>query len=165
MAQMRDLTPEILQFRGCVTKVWNECFANKTSDDQHYYWANACVELFRALVLYPIEKEEHELFADQHDNLRKPLPFLHVQPLNNSRIMINDACDKMFGTWCFEDPAYVSAGDAELHFIWFFDWDIFSKRNFEYVMVAIKSSKKYPEAAGRAALIRTDEVKFLFDAP
>ena len=160
---MRDVTPEITSYRKCVVEVWNDFFANKADADQHDCWANACVELFRALVLHPIDRDEQQLFPDHHGHEREPLRFLHVEPIGTCEILFNNVPNKQFGSWTFERPASITAGDADLRFVWFFDWSWERQRSFEFILVRTATSTKYPQAADRYALVRTADVKVLFD--
>ena len=160
---MKDITAEMLQFRDCAVETWNGFFASKAIEDQVEYWDKACVELFRALVLWPIERDFETVFPSYKAQAQKPLMFLHVEPAGNPEILINERKGEAYGVWGWNRPTYVSAGDADLRFRWYFDWNQHDKRSFEYVLTYIVSSNKIQDAEDRYALIESTKVRFLFD--
>jgi hypothetical protein len=160
---MRDVTQLVHRYRECVLGIWNRYLASPNPEncfDVHDRWADACVPLFRTLVLYPCGHDDPHIFPDYRGE-QYPLPYIRIEPLANSEILINEAINS--GIWNWNAPTHVGPDDTDLRFIAFFDWSVLDERSFEFVKVSIFDSNKYPEAKGREALIKTADVKFIFD--
>ena len=97
------------------------------------------------------------LRSGEHDMLS----YIQINPIRESEILINAAIDS--GVWNWNAPTHVGPNEADLRFIEFFDWAIYEKRSFEFVKVSIIGSRKYPDAKSKQALIKTEDVQFLFD--
>ena len=160
---MTDITQLVQRYRECVLGIWNQFLANPNTEDRfdiHDRWADACVPLFRALVLYPSDHDDLGLFPVYRAE-RKALPYIRVEPITTCEILINASIDS--GLWDWNAPTHIGRNDSDLRFISFFDWSVLKERSFELVKVSIGGSLKYPEARGKQALIKTEDVRFIFD--
>jgi hypothetical protein len=149
---MKDVSNILDHFRVSARSVWNTAF---WPDPDFRNWDS--VEqfdevrriLFSELVLGKLEKE-----WPIHDIFIIPIPFLHVMPSSQTiPIMIqNPRSDRSRGYW--DHPVnQISKGEAELHFLDFFDWDRMDYLDFHYYRVQIARFNTQPELVGREALI------------
>src|SRR5262249_7695619 len=149
-------------YRTCATEIWNRFFVKgedpyqlPDSWDRRDRWADACTHLFRALVLYPLDLDEEKLMPEYWGEIQ-PLLYFHVEPNGVTEILINTTTDAHCGIWSYKHPTEAKTGDFDLRFRVFFDWDSLNSRSFEWVETLIVESAKFPETAGRRALVRTD---------
>ena len=159
---MQDATLLFYRYRECVLEVWNQYLANPNQEDRfdvHDRWADACVPLFRAMVLYPLDHDDPEIYPDYRGE-KKALQYIRIEPIKECEIFINENINS--GLWTWNQPTTIGPNQAELRFIKYFDWAYLQKRSFEYVNVLIVKSSKYPDAKDKQALIKTDDIKFLF---
>jgi hypothetical protein len=119
------------------------------------------VPLFRALVLYPLDLDEEKLMPEYWGELQ-PLLYFHVEPFRLTDVRINTTTGAHSGDWSYKYPIEAMAGDIDLRFIVFFDWDRLNIRSFEWVETLIVKSPRFPET-GRRALVKTDNVTFMLD--
>lgn len=158
---VKDITLEVVKYRECALEIWNKHLVNPPCEyrfDAHDRWADACVHLFRALVLYPFGYEDERLSPDYRAECKEKA-YIHVVPTSRSEIRIEDRLES--GIWGL--PAYVEEGEVDLRFIAFFDWSVLSERSFEFVKVLIRESSKCPEFKGKQALIKADGLRFMLD--
>jgi hypothetical protein len=157
---MRDITDSCLRYRECVLGIWNEFLKNPPPDirfDVHDRWADACVSLFRAIVLYPMDYDAENLFPDYRAE-QEPLRVLRVVLVRECEVLITEKDNPTV-----RDPATVEPDDVDLRFISFWDWDVLGKREFEYVKALIVESKKHPERNNKIAFIKRNDSKIMFD--
>ena len=85
-------------------------------------------------------------------------PFVHVKLRSGdfAPIMINREIDS--GYWDF--PIRDFSKDAQFSFIRFFDWELLSVRDSQYVRIRIDAWPSHPEAVGRDALVEARHIIF-----
>src|SRR5437867_9762524 len=98
--QWDDVTSLMNGYRECVRHLWNTYFWKDA--DPHDDWDlrdnfnDIAVELFRALVLRKLDRDEAELLPDQVAP-RQPLGFLRVEAPSGSTIHINRSAEMTSG--------------------------------------------------------------------
>lgn len=158
---MRDITDIVQGYRECACHVWNTHFLPASPDwDERDRFADACVALFRGLVLLPLGRDV-DLQPDYRQPLL-PLRFVRVFPATNAEVIVNREVDSGYWDWGNPMPR-VEKDDMDLRFIHFFDWNLLGPRDFEFVRVLIATSEKFPAASGKHALIRSTEVTFSYN--
>jgi hypothetical protein len=162
---MDDVTPLFSTYRECVRHLWNAYFmpvAAPTQDwDIRDEFDTVARGIFSSLVLRPLGASGREL-APAWSAEPAPLVGFRVDPVveQGTPIHINRHLQRS-GYW--DHPVtQVRPADAELHLLRFFDFDQLGHRDFEYFEVVVRSSPKYPEIVGRAALIEFTSAKVLF---
>lgn len=105
--------------------------------------------LFQAIVLDPVR--QIELMYGQHQ------PSIRVELRSQfAPVMINR--DQDSGYWDF--PIRTVTSTARMSFVRFFDWDLLSFRDYQYVRVVIDEWSEHPECAGKHALVDSQSVAF-----
>lgn len=149
---MRDVSSIFDHYRISARAIWNTAFwpdaefRNWDSVDQFDEIQRI---LFCELVLAKLGREWPTL-----DVFRISVPFLRVVPsIDPAPIMIqNPRPDKPTGYW--DHPLNrISPGEAEMHFLRYFDWNRLDYADFRYYLVKIARFDTKPELAGRQALI------------
>jgi hypothetical protein len=148
---VKDITEVLDHFRISARAVWNNAFwpdpdcRNWDSADQFREIERI---LFQQLVL-----EKFEIDHFHHDVFRVPVPAIQIAPSNETRIMIQKPRPNA-ATGYWDDPVNtISPGQAELHFIEFFDWNHMDYRDFRYYHAEIAKFNDHPELVGREALL------------
>jgi hypothetical protein len=59
----------------------------------------------------------------------------------------------------------VNSDEVELRFIDFFDWDQAGFVDFQYYLVRVESSSKYPQIVGHRALVEVGYAKVFSESP
>jgi hypothetical protein len=157
---MRDVTDLFNRYRECVLSIWNGYLKEPDQDirfDVRDRWADACVFLFRALVLYPLDYDDPSILPEYRGE-QQAIRVIRVVPIKECEILINE--NPHSGVW---EPTTSNLEDVDLRFISFWDWDVLGKREFEYVKVLIDEWTKYPEKKNKLALIKTSDAKIMFD--
>ena len=158
---MKDITAIIDHYRISARSVWNTAFwpdhdfRNWDSIDQFHSVERI---LFDALVLSKLDKT-----IAIEDIFRKPIPYIRVVPSAPLvPIMIQaPRPDAPRGYW--DDPTNrVALGEAEIHFLAFFDWDQMNYRDLQYYHVWIAGFTDQPHLVGREALIERQHVNVVF---
>ena len=162
---MRDVTDLFSNYRNCVVQIWNGFFADRVDWDERDLWADACVSLFRAIVLYPLELEATPFLPEYRGGQHAPMRFFHVEPKNEEcEVFINREVGRDSGQWDWSRlNRDLKASDLDLRFVHFFDFGCLGTRTLEYLLVMVTASLKYPDAQARYALIRTDHARILLD--
>lgn len=151
--KMRDVSNIFDHYRISARTIWNTAFW-PDADFQNWDSAEVFDEvkriLFGELVLAKLEKE-----WPVADIFKVPIPFFHIVPSisHGTPIMIqNPRPDRPRGYW--DHPVNsVSPGEAELHFLAYFDWDEMDYVDFRYYLVKLATFETHPELVGREALI------------
>lgn len=151
---MRNIKSEIGAYREAVRHLWNSMFS--TLEESLRF--GICLELFEqiddliftALVCEPLGiRLNVKASFDPIINL-KVIPISLVAEVN---VMVNRSIPAS-GYW--DDPIKVmSASDADLAYIGFFDWDGYNVKDCAYYRVRIIDCKSQPNLIGRDALIET----------
>jgi hypothetical protein len=149
---MKEVTAIFDHYRVSARSVWNTAFwPDPDFRDWDFVEQYQSVErtLFDALVLAKLDKE---IPAD--DIFRKPISFFRVAPASPSvPIMVQRPCPETRNRY-WDDPVdRVSAGEVEMHFLAFFDWNQLDYRDLKYYHVRIAAFEEQPNLVGREALI------------
>lgn len=149
---MKDITNILDRYRLCARAIWNIAF---WPDDDLRNWDSVDQfdeiqrSLFSRMVLEKLGRE-----WPFGDIFRVPIPFLQIEPSSKSMpIMVqNPRPDKPIGYW--DHPLNrISPGQAEMHFIGYFDWNRLDCVDFRYYRVTIAKFDTKSELIGREALI------------
>lgn len=149
---MKDITNVFDHFRVCARSIWNTAF---WPDEDLRNWDSVDRFddlqriLFGQIVLGKLERE-----WPVEDIFRVPISFFRVEPSTESvPIMIqNPRPGKPIGYW--DHPLNrLSPGQAELHFLGYFDWNRLDYVDFRFYAVKIAKFDARSELIGREALI------------
>jgi hypothetical protein len=148
-----DVTPLMNDYRECVRHLWNTHFRSQADANLDWDMADQfnaiAAQLFEALVLTRVGSAGLHVQPDSWLP-RAVLDVLHVVVEHRSEIMVNR--DRDGGYW--DHPVTtVEAGELDLRFLQYFDWDVLGTRDLAYYRVRIVSSLKYPELVGKDALV------------
>ncbi len=151
---MNDVTGIMNDYRECARHIWNTC-CFKGLDRNDWEFRNRVYEielnLFRALVLYRLEREDTPL-KPANWCPQEVVMFLKLEASNRSNIFINREPEGRSGYW--DDPVdHFWKKELDLRFIHYFDWDELGFRDFAYYRVRIIGSEKHPHLTGRDALL------------
>ncbi len=162
---MKNVTAHFQSYRECVRHLWNLHFlkAIETSPDK---WTlrdtfdDVCSSLFAALVIEPLHlaRADDSLRALSPSRSPDPIPMRAFHVVPNAPlgvpIHVNRAAPRT-GYWD-HPPNRILPGEAELHFVRWFDFDQLDFRDFRYYEVQVATSSVHPEIVGRAALIECE---------
>ncbi|HTX16212.1 MAG TPA: hypothetical protein VMD77_13020 [Candidatus Baltobacteraceae bacterium] len=156
---MRDVSSIFDHFRISAWTIWNTAFwplpdlRNWDSVDRFDGIQRA---LFDSLVLVRVDRE-----WPVENIFRAAMPFFHVVPKHDTQIMIqNPRSDRQTGYW--DHPVkQIKPGDAELHFIAYFDWDRMDYADLRYYRAQITKFEVHSGLVGREVLIETSDAKIL----
>ena len=154
----KDLTERVMLFRETARHVWNTAFAKDAGADASDDFEDACVILFRRLVLREAFGCEKDL-APAWEAHPQPVMCLRVVPTveHGTPIMINRT-PPSGGYW--DDPQRrVKPTDVDLGFVNFFNCDVYGRRDFQYIQVAIHGFRGHEALVGRLALIEPAHVR------
>jgi hypothetical protein len=149
---MKDVSAIFDHYRVSARAIWNtvfwpdEDFRNWDSVDQ---FGEIRRILFSELVLAKLDTD-----WPLHDIFRIPIPFFRIVPSSQTiPILIqNPRPNAPSGYW--DHPVnQVSRGDAEMHFLGYFDWNQLDYLDFRYYHVQIARFDAYAELVGREALV------------
>ena len=149
---MKDVSNVLDHFRVSSRSVWNTAFwpdAHFRNWDSAEQFDEVQRILFSELVLAKLEKE-----CPVHDIFQIPIPFLQIVPSSESvPIMIqNPRPGRPSGYW--DHPVkQITTGEAELHFLEYFDGNRLDYLDFRYYKVQIARFNARPELVGQEALI------------
>jgi hypothetical protein len=165
---VQDVTTTLEHYRECVRHLWNvgfryieETVGDWDLVDQFYGISDA---LFVPLVLYPLDKATES--GTRSGAWRpEPLNFLTVTPSGSGATIYINREQPACGYW--DDPVKtVTAGEADLRFIGYFDFDLRGPRDLEYYRVRIAEWPAQSHLVGRDALISVRQgAVFLVDEP
>ena len=148
---MRDVSNIFDHYRVSARTIWNIAFwpdvdfRNWDSVDQFDEIQRI---LFDELVLGKVDKD-----WPLHDIFKIAMPFFHVVPSGHVPIMIqNPRSERETGYW--DHPINrISAGEAEMHFLCYFDWNRLDYADLRYYRVVIAKFDAHRDVVGREALI------------
>jgi hypothetical protein len=149
---MKDVSGIFDHYRLSARTIWNIAFwpdADFRNWDSIDQFDKIQKILFSKLVLGKVAME----WPLQHI-FENAIPFFHVVPsIKTAPIMIqNPRPDKPRGYW--DHPINrVSPGEAELHFLGYFDWNRMDYADLRYYHVVIARFDAHPDLVGREALI------------
>ena len=162
---MRDITLLMDHYREVTRSVWNTGFwaqADLQTWDARDQFEQIKKLLFKALVIARLE-EGHccDLFSLPDD--RK----FRVVPSTDRAVPIMIHCPREGDrNRYWDDPVkQVSASEAELHFLDYFDWDLMNYADFQYYRVRIAAFATQPHLVGREALLEHLNAKVFTDSP
>lgn len=165
---MEDVTPLFNNYRECVRHLWNAYYRALPDScrdfDLYDEFDDIAVAIFSSIVMRALGIFDHKLAAG-YTATPQPLPGFFVIPNlpTGTPIMINREQARS-GYW--DHPiGTVTSNDVELCFLRFFDFDWQNYRNYRYFEVLIQASVKYPEIAGRVALLEVEHAKVMFQRP
>lgn len=161
---MNDVTSAVERVRICLEDLWNT-----------YFYVDDDMSSYPAVVQDLFEDIERRLFGalllvnlgglDFMETFRtEPLPFLVVVPPAEGAnlLLVNRPAADGNSYWDAFDGR-VGPGEVSLHFMEWFDWNIYGQRSFQYYRVRIHAFEQYPEFVGRDALIDRRGARVLFD--
>ena len=162
---MRDITDLMDHYRIAVRSIWNAAFwsqpelRNWDSWDQFEQIKNL---LFSALVIGRLEQ-----IGCCVDLATVPRPALQVAPAHSGSvpILIHQPRDGDRNTYWDDPVREISAADAELQFLDFFDWDKMNYIDFQYYRVRIVAFASQPHLVGREALLQHSHAKVFVNSP
>ena len=165
---MEDVTHLFNNYRECVRHLWNSYYRSLPDScrdwDLHDEFDDTAVAIFFSIVLRPLGSFDHKISAG-YIAAPQPLPGFYVIPNipTGTRILINREQPRS-GYW--DHPiSMVKPDEVELHLLRFFDFDWQNYRDYRYFEVLIQASTRYPEIAGRVALLEVDNASVMFDRP
>jgi len=157
---MRDVTAVFDHYRLSARSVWNTAF---WPDPDLRGWDS--VEQFGAIenILFDsVVLAKLDVDFPRTEVFQRPIPFFSVTPVS-STVPIMIQCPRPEapkGYW--DDPIdRVSAGEVEMHFVSFFDWNQLDYRDLQYYNVSIAGFDEQPHLVGREALIERQYVRVL----
>ena len=167
---VEDVTLLMLRYREAARHVWNSFLSSESrlQGPGIHDWEALKQILFTALVLRNCGHDECAaalLAPDRYGfSWIKPIVHLHVVPVTDVPAMISRDATPHCGYW---DHAIkrVSPNDVDLRFIDFFDFDQSGYVDFQYYLVSIESSSKYPNLQGHRALIEILNARVLAGPP
>ena len=144
-------------FRVASRELFNHHFRVQSAwENQEHAWLLA--ERFEGVQRVLFQKMVSEAINVDVAEYGAPQGHVLVIPKFGTTISADVNRDVDSGYWDF--PVTVLDSDAVLYFVEFFDWDVLSVRNNEYVRVVIASCTSNPEIAGKHALVRASEVSY-----
>jgi hypothetical protein len=161
---MIDITATMNNYRECARHLWNT-YCLKVMEPNDWDFRDRIntieVELFRALVLYKLGREDTVIHPAQWYP-PEILSFIKLEASQSSgTIKVNREEHERSRNW--DDPIDCFANsELDLRFIHYFDWDVLGFRDFAYYKVRIVGSEKYPHIVGREALLPVDSTISVF---
>jgi hypothetical protein len=155
---MEDISSVFDHFRISARAIWNTAFwpdadfRNWDSSDQFNEIKRI---LFSELVLGKVGRD-----WPARDIFEIPIPFFQIMPASQMiPILIqNPRSDRETGYW--DHPVNcLASGEAEMHFLDYFDWDLMDYRDFQYYRVTIAKFDARSELVGRDALIQRHQAR------
>src|SRR5690348_10143571 len=148
---VEDISAVFDHYRVSARAIWNNAFwpdADLRDWDSVEQFGEIQRILFSELVLRKVARE-----WPAQDIFQNAIPFFHVVPSCNAPIMIrNPRSAKETGYW--DHPLNrVKPGEAELHFIAYFDWNHMDYVDLRSYRVKIARFDGHSEVDGRDALI------------
>jgi hypothetical protein len=149
---MKDVSGVFDHYRISARSIWNMAFwpdADLRNWDSAEQFDEIQRILFRELVLEKLDRD-----WPLRDIFETPITFFHVVPRSKDvPIMIqNPRPGVPRGYW--DHPVKgVSPGEAEMHFLGYFDWNRMDYADFRYYHVTIARFDAHAELVGREALI------------
>jgi hypothetical protein len=116
------------------------------------------VELFDALIAYPLDDDISKLDSHMNDPT-KGLYLYCVEPSSDAGVPVFISREKGKTRYWDYPLEKLAPGDAEMRFVRFFDFASDNYIDCKYVISEILSSDKYPELSGRFAMIEMQYVK------
>ena len=160
---MKDISSLFDHFRVCARAVWNTAFwpdSDLRTWDSVDQFDEIQRILFSELVLGKIGRD-----WPAGNIFQTSIPFFRVVPINDvCPIMIqNPRSGKTIGYW--DHPVNrIGPGEADLHFLAYFDWNRLDYVDFRHYRVIIAKFDGQPDLVGREALIDTQHASvFLAD--
>jgi hypothetical protein len=149
---VKDVSDIFDHFRISARSIWNTAFwpVQELQDwDCVEQFAEIRRVLFDQLILFRIARN-----FPLKGIFRVPISFFQVDPVSESSpVMIqNPRPNQPRGYWD-HSLKRIGPGDAEMHFVDYFDWNRFGFVDFQYYRVIIAKCDAHPELAGREALI------------
>ena len=152
--QAADLMEE---FRVASRELFNHHFRLKSPwDNQEQAWLLA--ERFDGVRMVLFQKLVSEAIDEGVAEYGVPQERILVVPKFGTVISADINRDIDSGYWDY--PVTVIHSDAVLYFVEFFDWDVLSIRDNEYVRVVIATCASNPEIAGKHALVQACQVSY-----
>ena len=155
---MRNQAADLMEgFRVASRELFNHHFRVKSAwENQEQAWLLA--ERFDGVRLVLFQKMVSEAIDVDVAEYGVPQERILVVPKFGTVISADINRDVDSGYWDF--PTGTIHSDAVLHFVEFFDWDVLSVRDNEYVRVLIASCASNPEIAGKHALVHACQVSY-----
>lgn len=163
---MEDVTGMVESAGTCLQDLWNAYFRGPTDDvsscppELQDLFEEIEARLFGALVLRHLGR------LNWLERFRlEPLPFLVVAPLlqPEARLLVNRRTPHFGNQYWDAFGDCIGPGETTLHFIEWFDWDIYGRREYQYYLVRITDFPRHSELVGRDALIERRHTQVLFD--
>ena len=148
---MKEITDIFDHYRVSARAIWNTAFwpdADFRNWDSLEQFDEIQRILFKELVLLKIDRD-----WPLHDIFKVAIPFFHVDPICDTPILIqNPRSERERGYW--DHPVdRVKPGEAELHFLEYFDWNRMDYADLHYYHVKVAKFDVHPEVVGHEALI------------
>jgi hypothetical protein len=162
---MRDITVLMDHYRIAGRSIWNAAFWSQPElrnwDSWDQFEQIKCL-LFGALVVGRLEQ-----IGCCVDLATVPRPELRVTPAHSGSvpILIHRPREGDRNVYWDDPVREVSAADANLHFLDFFDWDKMNYIDFQYYRVRIAAFASQPHLVGREALLQHSHAKVFVNLP
>lgn len=156
-----DVTIRLARYREAARHVWNTELHQEANLDVLAQFEYVCSALVSAFVLGPLGISREQLSACHPRDLFSGLRLMVIPISDRASVPVHvNRSSPRTGYW--DDPiSAFSPEDAKLRLVDFFDWDDLSRRDFEFVEVAICESQRYPGLVGRAALVPFSYVRIV----
>ena len=155
---MRNQAAELLEeFRVASRELFNHYFRVKNAwKNQEQAWRS--VGRFEGVRLVLFQKMVSEVLDVVVAEYGMPQENILVVPKFGTSISADINREVNSGYWDF--PVEEIHSDAVLRFVEFFDWDVLSMRDHQYVRVVIASCTSVPEIVGKHALVQSHQVSY-----
>jgi hypothetical protein len=147
---VKDVSAIFDHFRVSARDIWNRGFW-PVPDFQNWDSSDVFQEirmlLFEEFVLTRLDLEwpREKIFLE-------PIPFFNLGPKSQTGSALIQRSASEHGYW--DHPIReIKAGEAELHFVDYFDWDQMDYQDFQYYRAKIASFPAHPETVGLEVLL------------
>ncbi len=168
---MTELTSLLAKYREFSRSLWNIYFLSFGDEGCDWDDVESYEEICkRAFYSFVVERTSMESFdVSRFGDWNYPIKSIRVVPKSDRKIpiLINrdggiDNPNYYSGYW--DDPTNEFDGEeAEVSFVNYFDFDKIGRREMEYCLVFIVKFDGKDHLQGRYALVRSNEIKFIFD--
>ena len=148
---MKDVSAIFDHFRVSARDIWNRGFwpvLDFQNWDSSEVFGEIKTLLFEEFVLTRLDMEwpREKIF-------REPIPFFNLASTHGTSSALIQRSASARGYW--DHPVKeIKAGEAELHFIEYFDWNQMDYQDFQYYRAEIASFPAHPETVGLEVLVK-----------
>jgi hypothetical protein len=147
---VKDVSAIFDHFRVSARDIWNRGFwpvLDFQNWDSSEVFGEIKTLLFEEFVLTRLDMEwpREKIF-------REPIPFFNLASTHGTSSALIQRSASARGYW--DHPVKeIKAGEAELHFIEYFDWNQMDYQDFQYYRAEIASFPAHPETVGLEVLL------------